>query len=69
VISLFGRGVTYHAATFIFLLVALGLYAIGLASDAQGVAAIGVCFEGIFWTRIFRKRPMVASIPDSRIQQ
>ena len=46
----------HRLATCFCLAVALVLYAMGMSSDAQGVIVVGMCFEGLFWMRVFRKR-------------
>jgi len=48
-----------HLVTFLCLVLASILYVAGMSSDAQGMVVVGMCFEGIFWTRVFRKRRTV----------
>lgn len=44
----------YHIFTFVFLVLAIGSYAIGTVVGLALFIALGVVSESIFWVRLFR---------------
>jgi hypothetical protein len=57
--------VSSHAITAICLLAASIFYALGFVEGANGLVAIGMCFEGVFWMRVFRKNKIARTANDS----
>lgn len=49
----------YHLLTFLFLVFAVGSYAIGAAAGVALFIVLGVISEGVFWVRLFRGGPGV----------
>ena len=45
-----------HLVTFLFLVLAVALYAVGAAGPATGLLLLGVLAEAVFWFRIVRSQ-------------
>ncbi len=51
-----------HLITLGCLLVALGVYAVGMASGMAVFAGFGLLAEATFWFRLFHRKPAKASV-------
>ncbi len=51
-----------HLITLACLLVAVGLYAMGLSTGAVSFVGLGMLAEGAFWIRLLRRAPRTVSV-------